>query len=126
MIMEQNNVLKVMDFVARQTMNLAKDNSVLGEPIVKEGMTIIPVSKLSVSFAGGGADVVDNNKKRRNQPTGGGAKIDLVPMSFLVIKGKDVHTVKVEVAENSNAAQIVEIIVGTAKQMFKKEKAEDK
>ncbi|MBO5726609.1 MAG: hypothetical protein J6S00_06070 [Clostridia bacterium] len=122
---ERNNVTEIMEFVAERTINLAKNNSVLGEPFQKDGMTIVPVSKLSVSFAGGGADIVDNSHKKRNQPTGGGAKVDMVPMSFLVIKENEVKVVNVEVKEKSNVEQIIEIIVGTAKQLFNK-KAEDK
>ena len=49
----------------------------------------------------------------------------MVPMSFLVIKENEVKVVNVEVKEKSNVEQIIEIIVGTAKQLFNK-KAEDK
>jgi len=122
-IMEQNNVIKLMDFVAQRTMDIAGDNSVLGEPIVKDGMTIIPVSKVSVSFAGGGADIAD--KKRTSHPSGGGAKVDVVPMSFLVIKDGKAYTVKVEATEKSNVKEILDFITTTAKQLFSK-KAEDK
>ena len=123
MIMEQNNVIKLMDFVANRTMDIANDNSVLGEPIIKDGMTIIPVSKVSVSFAGGGADITD--KKRAAHPSGGGAKVDVVPTSFLVIKDGTAYTVKVEVTEKSNVKEILDFITTTAKQLFSK-KTEDK
>lgn len=116
----RNNVTEVMEFVAERTINLVKSNSVLGEPFQKDGMTIVPVSKLSVSFAGGGADIVDNSHKKHNQPTGGGAKVDMVPMSFLVIKDNDVKVVNVDVKEKSNVDQIIEVIIGTAKQLFNK------
>ena len=46
-------------------------NSVIGEPITTpDGVTIIPVSKVSVGFGGGGSDFV-NNKGAEN-PFGGG------------------------------------------------------
>lgn len=121
---QQNNVTEVMGFVAEQTVKLVNSNSVLGEPFVKDGITIIPASKLTVSFAGGGADIIDNSHKKRNQPSGGGAKVDLVPVSYLVIKENDVKIVNVSVNEKSNAEQIVNLIVDAAKRIFNKKKEE--
>ena len=49
-------------------------NSVVGEPIVTaDGVTIIPVCKVSVGFGGGGSDFVSKNVNRHENPFGGGA-----------------------------------------------------
>ena len=46
-------------------------NSVVGEPIhTPDGVTLIPVSKVSVGFGGGGTDFV--NSKGGENPFGGG------------------------------------------------------
>ena len=45
-------------------------NNVIGEPIVVGDVTIIPVSKVSVGFGGGGSDYVKNVGS--GEPFGGG------------------------------------------------------
>lgn len=63
-------------------------NTVIGEPIATEaGVTIIPVSKVSMGFASGG---LDYNGKRQAPPqnfgAGGGTGLTIVPVGFLIIK----------------------------------------
>jgi uncharacterized spore protein YtfJ len=115
---QAGNVMNVLQFVAEQTMALSKQNSVLGTPIEKDGVTIIPVSKISVGFAGGGADLLDEGRKKQRHPAGGGAKVSITPMSFLVIEGGDVRAVSVELPERTAAAEIVDAVLD----QFKKEK----
>ena len=109
----QGNLMNVLSFVAEQTMALSKENTVLGEPIEKDGVTIIPISKLSVGFAGGGADLEDNGRKKSKHPAGGGAKVSRTPVSFLVIDGKEVRTISVEVSEPSPIADLVDTVIST-------------
>lgn len=75
-----------LEFTLEKLIQLADANSVLGERIEIDGMTVIPVSKVSVGFAGGGADVSDATKKKKQNPAGTGGKVTLTPMTFLVIK----------------------------------------
>lgn len=72
---------------------LLGNNTLIGEPIVAEGVTLIPVSKLSVAVGGGGSDYISKNQKPdRHNSFGGGAaasaKMD--PVAFLVIKDNEV------------------------------------
>ena len=43
-------------------------NSVIGEPITAGGVTIIPISKVSVGFGGGGSDYVSRNANKSENP----------------------------------------------------------
>ena len=126
--MEQNkknaNTVDMMSLIADRTMALAKENSVLGEAIEKDGLTIIPVSKLSVSFAGGGADMLDGQHNKRNLPAGGGAKVSFQPMSFLVIKEGRVQVVNVQAPENTTGTQIAELVINEIKNLFAKKEIE--
>jgi uncharacterized spore protein YtfJ len=115
---QAGNLMNVLSFVAEQTMALSKENTVLGKPIEKGGVTVIPVSKLSVGFAGGGADLLDSNRKKRQHPAGGGAKVTLTPMSFLVIEGGDVRLIKVDHPERTLSAEIFDTVL----EQFKKRK----
>ena len=107
--------MNVLSFVAEQTMALAKQNTVLGAPIEKDGVTLIPVSKLSVGFAGGGADLKDDGRKKQRHPAGGGAQVTLTPMSFLVISNGDVRLINLEVPERTVAAEIFDAVVDQLK-----------
>ena len=122
---KKNQLASVLQFVASKTMELSKENTVLGEPIEKDGVTIIPVSTLSVGFAGGGADLQDVDRKKRRQPAGGGAKVTLTPMCFLVISGGDVEIIELSVPEKQTAmSSIVDAVVEQVKNLKKSDKNE--
>ena len=76
------------DDVLKQTRDSLKEslqsNDIIGEPIVNgDGTIILPVSKISVGFVGGSADV--ENGKNLKSPTGvGGGGISVTPLGFLI------------------------------------------
>ena len=87
-------------------------NSVIGEPITAGGVTIIPISKVSVGFGGGGSDFVSKNPNKQDNPFGGGAgggvKID--PIAFLVVSGGTVRMLPVAAPANTTADRMVELV----------------
>ena len=89
-------------------------NSVIGDPITTaDGVTIIPVSKVSVGFGGGGSDYVSRNvNKLDNHPFGGGAGggIKVTPIAFLIIKEGNVRMLPVASAPNTTADRVVEMV----------------
>lgn len=90
-------------------------NSVIGEPITTpDGVTIIPVSKVSVGFAGGGSDFT-NKKVGTETPFGGGAGggVKVTPICFLVVKDGNVRMMSVPEPANSTADRIVEMVPDT-------------
>ena len=88
-------------------------NNVIGEPITVDGITIIPVSKVSVGFAGGGADYAKN--AGTGEPFGGGVGggVKVNPICFLIIKDGNVRMMPVAVAANTTADRIVEMVPDT-------------
>jgi uncharacterized spore protein YtfJ len=109
---ENGGVKELLSFVTDKAMQLAKENAMLGEPIEKNGLTIIPVSQFSASFAGGGVDSLSHTKQT---PAGGGAKVSLVPMSFLVIDGSDVRTVNIQTPLQAKVAEVIDKVIDTVK-----------
>ena len=89
-------------------------NSVIGEPITTaDGVTIIPVSKVSVGFGGGGSDFV-NNKGGENPFGGGvGGGVKVTPICFLIIKDGNVRMMPVAAPANTTADRIVEMVPDT-------------
>ena len=90
-------------------------NSVIGEAIVCEGVTIIPISKVSVGLAGGGSDFVSKNPNRHENPFGGavGAGIKVTPVAFLIVKDGNVRMMPVANPASTTADRLVEMIPDT-------------
>ena len=87
-------------------------NDVVGEPIVVGDVTIIPISKVSVGFGGGGADNAKAvNKDAFGGGMGGGVKVQ--PICFLVVKDGNVRMMPVPVPANSTADRILEMVPDT-------------
>lgn len=89
-------------------------NSVIGQPITTpDGVTIIPVSKVSVGFGGGGSDFV--NSKGGENPFGGGVGggVSVTPTCFLIVKDGNVRMMPVATPANTTADRIVEMVPDT-------------
>ncbi len=100
--MLENTIAKIREMV--------DVNSVIGEPITADGITIIPVSKVSVGFGGGGSDYVSRNANKQENPFGGGAGggVKVTPIAFLIIKDGSVRMLPVAAPANTTADRIVE------------------
>ena len=91
-------------------------NSVVGEPITTvDGVTIIPISKVSVGFGGGGSDYVSKNANNKENPFGGGVGggVKVTPIAFLIIKDGNVRMLPVAAPANTTADRIVELVPET-------------
>lgn len=104
---KQNSLMQVLSYTAEKTLQLADSNSVIGEKIEVDGITVYPISKVSVGFAGGGANINNIGKKKYQSPAGAGSKVMLTPISFLVISGKDVRVISVEAEKNFLISDII-------------------
>ena len=101
--MLENTIAKIREMV--------DVNSVIGDPITTaDGITIIPVSKVSVGFAGGGSDYVSKNQNKQENPFAGGAGggVKVTPVAFLVIKDGNVRMMPVAAPANTTADRLVE------------------
>ncbi len=96
-----SELLKVFAFTAEQARTLAKEQSVLGEPVVIGEVTVIPVSKLSCGFTGGGSDLAQK-KKADGIMAGAGVKITKTPLSFLAVCGREVQMLHVAEEETKS------------------------
>jgi sporulation protein YtfJ len=91
-------------------------NSVVGDPITTpDGVTIIPISKVSVGFGGGGSDFVSKNLNKQENPFGGGvgAGVKVTPIAFLIIKDGSVRMLPVAAPASTTADRIVEMVPDT-------------
>lgn len=87
-------------------------NSVIGNPITTpDGVTIIPVSKVSVGFGGGGSDYAKSAKDAFGGGAGGGVKV--TPICFLIVKDGSVRMMPVAAPASTTADRIVEMVPDT-------------
>ena len=100
----------MLDSTIAKIREMVDVNSVIGDPITTaDGVTIIPVSKVSVGFGGGGSDFATKNGEN---PFGGGvaAGVKVTPIAFLIIKEGSVRMVPVAVPANTTADRLVEMV----------------
>jgi len=88
-------------------------NSVVGDPITTpDGVTIIPISRVSIGFGGGGSDFVSKNVNKQENPFGGGAGggVKISPVAFLIVKDGNVRMLPVAAPANTTADRVVEMV----------------
>lgn len=110
------NVPNMLEKTIAKIREMVDVNSVVGDPITTpDGVTIIPVSKVSVGFGGGGSDYVSQNASKQENPFGGGAGggVKVTPVAFLIIKEGNVRMLPVAVPANTTADRLVEMIPDT-------------
>ena len=105
------NLPNMMESTIQKIREMVDVNSVIGNPITTpDGITIIPVSKVSVGFGGGGSDFVSKNPNQQENPFGGGVGggVKVAPICFLIVKDGAVRMMPVAAPANSTADRIVE------------------
>lgn len=110
------NLPNMLDGTIAKIREMVDVNSVVGEPIVtNDGVTIIPISKVSVGFGGGGSDFVSKNLNHHENPFGGGvgAGVKVTPIAFLIIKEGNVRMLPVAAPANTTVDRLVEMVPDT-------------
>lgn len=89
-------------------------NTIIGDPITTpDGVTIIPVSKVSFGFAGGGADFATKNQPQNKDNAfggGSGAAVTITPISFLIVKQDSVRILPVAEPASTSVDRIIELV----------------
>ena len=87
--MENNHPLsELMRTTLDSVRAMADANTIVGAPIQADGVTLIPVSKLSFGVAGGGTEFTTKKQPAGDNSFGGGsgASAKLEPVAFLVVR----------------------------------------
>ena len=99
----------MMTTAMEQIKQMVDVNTIVGNPITTpDGITIIPVSKVSFGFASGGSDFPAKEKSGFGGGNGAGVKID--PIGFLVIKEGNVRMVNIAPPAGTTVARLVDRI----------------
>ena len=93
--------------ITEEIANMVSTKTVIGEHIVVEGKTIIPVTKVSFGFGSGGGE----GKKKAGEEGiggGGGGGASIQPVAFLVVTPEDVQVFSIK--GKGAFAQLTEIM----------------
>ncbi len=110
------NLPNMLDSTIAKIRELVNANTVVGEAIsTTDGVTIIPISKISIGLGGGGSDFVSKNTNRQENPFGGGvgAGVKVTPIAFLIVKEGNVRMLPVATPANTTADRLVEMVPDT-------------
>ena len=102
--MENNHPLsELMRTTLDSVRAMADANTIVGAPIQADGVTLIPVSKLSFGVAGGGTEFTT-----KKQPAGDNAKLE--PVAFLVVREGGVKLLPVAPPPATTADRVIEAV----------------
>ena len=126
--MENTNIGNLMDITMQKIHEMVDVNTVVGTPITTpDGITVIPVSRISYAFASGGSDFRVKDKPGFGGGNGAGVKID--PIGFLVVKDGNVRMVSITPPASNTIDRVIEKapeLMDTVENFLKKRTPEDK
>ena len=83
-------------------------NTVVGDPVTTpDGVTLVPISRVSVGFAGGGGDLV---KQRDGCVGGSGAGIRIEPIGFLIVKEGSVRMLNILPPASTTLDRVIDLV----------------
>ena len=111
---QKHPINDLMATTLEEIKGLAEANTIVGQPIhTEDGITLIPVSKISMGFASGGTDFNGKNAKldgKNNFGGGAGAGVNIAPVAFLVVKGGNVRLLPVAPPPATTVDRVVELV----------------
>lgn len=111
--MEKNNPISdMMQEGMAKLRELADTNTIVGQPIqTPDGVTLIPISRISMGMGGGGAIFGKklNNNPEGNLGTGIGVGIHIDPMAFLIVKDGYTRVMPVAAPPMNTVDRVIEM-----------------
>jgi sporulation protein YtfJ len=105
--MENNNLGNLMDSAMQHLKDMVDTNTVVGDPIfTPDGITLGPISRISMGFGGGGAEFAQS--KGYGGGTGCGVKVE--PIGFLIIKDGSVRLLNVVPPASNTLDRIIDLV----------------
>jgi uncharacterized spore protein YtfJ len=122
-----NNVSEILKNIVGELKEMARSQSVVGEPIHLSNKIVVPLVKISVGFgAGGGQSEKQTDGAQFGGGGGGGAKIE--PSAFIVIDGDKISLLSAKPGKYDTLIEAVPSLIGKLidmKAASKEKKAEE-
>ena len=81
-----NSLGELMRITMEHIKTMAEANTIIGTPIHAEGVTLIPVSRMSFGMGGGGTEFTTKQYPNQNFGGASAASAKLEPVAFLVVR----------------------------------------
>ena len=137
-ITENNKISDIIKTSLENIRSVVDANTIIGNPITTpQGVTILPVSEVSVGFASGGFDYLGKNATKaehvggNNFGGGGGSGLSVKPVAFIIISADgsvELMPITVPAAQKSDVAAIIDgapALIDKIKSLFPKKKGEE-
>ncbi|MBQ2391898.1 MAG: sporulation protein YtfJ [Clostridia bacterium] len=119
------NIKDIMETTINKIKEMGGADTITGDPIkLDNGISIIPVSKISYGFASGGSDFPSKTQKQIFGG-GGGAGVTVTPVAFIVINKDSVKIMRVDSQESEieKAVNAIPAMVDTVEGLYDKYKS---
>ena len=104
---KKNDLKSLMAESMEKVKEMVDANTIVGEPITTpDGVTLIPISRLSYGFGCGGGDYNKNGASG----AGCGAGVRVEPMAFLVVKGGVTRMLPVGTPAITTVDRVIEMV----------------
>ena len=107
-----NPIGELMQSTMDNVRSMLKMDTVVGDPIVTpDGITLVPISRISVGFGGGGVEF-SASKIGQERPYGGGnaTGVKIEPIGFLVIKDGIIRMINVTPPASTTVDRIIDLV----------------
>ena len=96
-----DNINKLIDGAMDKIKTIVDSSTIIGDKVVTDdGVSIIPISKVTVGYVVGGGEYADLSSRRISNhfPMAGGSSggMSVTPVGFLIISGGDIKFINVE------------------------------
>ena len=123
---ENNPIEQIMSEAMLKVKSIIDVDTIIGTPIITQsGITVVPISKVSVGFVAGGGEYSETalKKSEHNFPFAGGSGVGftVTPMGFLNLDGNSVELISAKCPESPYAgltdviAKLLDAIAEAAK-----------
>ena len=97
----------LMDTTMDKIRDMVDSNTIIGEPIqTPDGVTVIPVSRVSFGFGAGGGDYGKTDTAR----FGGGAGVKVDPVAFLIVKDGMTRVMPVAMPAATTVDRVLDLV----------------
>ena len=109
--MEKHPIGEFTDSTMQKIREMVDVNTIIGDPVItQDGVTVIPVSRVSFGFLSGGTDFTKETAKGTNFGCGTGTGVTIAPVGFLIVKNGEVKLITMNAPANSTLDRVVELV----------------
>jgi len=106
-----NNVTEIIRGVVEELKQIARTESIVGEPITIGKKTLVPIVRITVGFgAGGGEGSDDKSRSGFGGGGGGGAKVE--PAAFIVMDDSGISLLPVKPGAIDSLVEAIPALIG--------------